>query len=252
MGKRKVSEKPCALVLGASKGLGLEIARQAKERDMIALAVARSVTGSYATMHEGWVGKRADITDPGAVVDILDLHREFDITHVFWVAGIPPKGTGVQGQKQSFMGHGREDVEAMFQTHLIGPINILRECMRRVWRTPIHLVTVASTSSYRLRENETLYCTVKAAKAHFTRNFAAELARDLPGSKTTLVNPGGMRTDFLKHTADVSNWMDPAVIAEIIWNRVGLQTSSFTEFNILRQPDGSPNIIEGPQTPEAP
>ncbi len=254
---RRATEKPCALILGASKGLGLEIASQARNHGMIAVAVSRSVSGSYATMHEGWVGRQADITDPTAVIDILELHATLPITHVFWVAGIPPRSRTSsrdgKSYKMNLMGSTYEDVEAMMRTHLIGPINIFRECMRRAWRTPIHFVTIASTSAYRMRENETLYCTVKAAKAHFTRNFARELVRDLsPQCKTLLVNPGGMRTDFLKDVADVSTWMDPAVVAKIIWDRVAAQTRSFEEINILRQDDGSPKVVDGPQAPETP
>lgn len=254
---RHATKTPCALILGASKGLGRAIAEETKRRGMIAVAVSRSIPSSFANMREGWVGCQADITDPSAIIDILNLHAQLPITHVFWVAGIPPRA--VQGRddgkfyKQKFMGSTTEDVNEMFQTHLIGPINIFRECMRRAWRTPIKFVTVASTSSYRMREDETLYCTAEAAKAHFTRNFARDLARHLSlECRTLLVNPGGMRTDFLKDTADVSNWMDPAEVAKIIWDRLAAQTRIFEEINILRQDDGSPNVIDGPQTPETP
>lgn len=251
------TDKPCALILGASKGLGLEIGREAQARGMVGVGVARSIFGSFATLHEGWVGRKADITDPSAIIDILELHQALPITHIFWVAGIPPRS--VKGRdddtlhKMNIMSSTSKDVDDMMQTHLIGPINIFRECMRRAWRKPIRFVTIASTSSYRLRENETLYCTVQAAKAHFTRNFARELHRDLSKEcKTLLVNPGGMRTDFLKGVADVSNWMDPAAVAKIIWDRLAAQTHFFEEINILRQDDGSPKVVDGPQVPESP
>lgn len=244
MPHRHATEKPCVLILGASKGLGLEIAKETVRRSMIAVCVSRSQPDTFAWADKDRVWRQADIADPAAAFDILKLHREFPITHVFWVAGIHRKGP--------IRDANYEDVGVMTRTHFTGPVNILRACFRNAWRSPIHLVTVASTSSYRMRENETLYCALKAAKAHFTRNFAAELARDLPGSRTLLVNPGGMRTDFLKGFADVSNWMDPAVVAKIIWDRVAAQTKIFEEINLLRQPDGSAKVVEGPQTPETP
>lgn len=240
----RVTETPCALILGASKGLGLEIAKETKHRSMVAVCVSRShKTSPLVEMHKGLFWYQADIVDPTAAIDILELHRTFPITHVFWVAGIH--------RKQRFDDASYDDVDVMTRTHFTGPVNILRKCIQQVWGGPIHLVTVASTSSYRMRENETLYCALKAAKAHFTRNFAAELARDLPGSKTLLVNPGGMRTGFVKGIDD-SKWMDPAVVAKIIWDRVAAQTKSYEEINILRQPDGSPQVVDGPQTPETP
>ncbi len=244
MPHRHATKKPCALILGASRGLGLELALETQRRGMISVEVSKSVSSTFATMSQGEVRRQADVADPTAVIDILELHRELPITHVFWVAGIH--------RKQKFFDATYDDVDVMTRTHFIGPVNILRECFQRAWRSPIHLVTIASTSSYRMRENETLYCALKAAKAHFTRNFAAELARDLPGSKTLLVNPGGMRTDFLKGVADVSNWMDPAAVAKIIWDRVAAQTKIYDEINILRQADGSPKVVDGPQTPETP
>lgn len=253
---RHATKTPCALILGASKGLGLQIGHEAVRRGMIAVGVSRSATSTFATMRDGWVWRKADLANPLAALDILELHAALPITHVFWVAGIPPRsvvGRDGASRKLNLMSSTNVDIEAMFRTHLIGPINIFQECMLRVWRTPIKFVTVASTSSYRMRENETLYCTVKAAKAHFTRNFARELARDLsPECRTLLVNPGGMRTDFLKDTADVSTWMDPADVAKIIWDRLDAQTRIFEEINILRQNDGSPKVVDGPQVPEIP
>lgn len=253
---KRATDKDCALILGASKGLGQAIAQETIRRGMIAVGVSRSTVSTFATMRDGWVGRKADLADPSAVIDILELHAALPITHIFWVAGIPPRSVqGRDGQvhKLNLMSSGADDVDAMFRTHLTGPINIFRECMRRAWRTPINFVTIASTSSYRLRENETLYCTVKAAKAHFTRNFSRELARDLsPECRTLLVNPGGMRTDFLKDSADVSKWMDPDAVAKIIWDRLAAQTHFFEEINILRQEDGSPKVVDGPQTPETP
>lgn len=104
-----------------------------------------------------------------------------------------------------------------------------------------------------MRENETLYCALKAAKAAFTRNFARELVRDLPGSKVTLVNPGGIKTDFFEGTnTDTSNFMRPSVVAKIIWDEIGIQEGPFKEIQIMRNDDGSPNVSYGSRASESP
>lgn len=252
---RQATKTPCALILGGTKGLGLAIGKEAVQRGMIAIAVGRSTVSTFATMNDGWIGLKADIGDPSAVIDILNLHAQLPITHVFWVAGIPPHTRRGRDDrklhKTNFMSTDSAEVDEMFRTHLLGPINIFRECMRRAWRSPIRFVTIASTSSYSVRDNETLYCTVQAAKAHFTRNLAYELARDLSKEcRTMLVNPGGMRTDFLNGVTDVSTWMDPTGVAKIIWDRVAAQANPYEEINILRQDDGSPNVVDGPQAPK--
>ena len=99
-----------------------------------------------------------------------------------------------------------------------------------------------------------MYCALKAAKAAFTRNFARELVRDLPGSKVTLINPGGLKTpNFWKNSGqDISKFMDPNEVAKIIWNEIERQEEPFKEVNILRKSDGGHNISYGPRIPEQP
>ncbi len=235
---------PHAFIIGASRGLGLSIGREAPKK-MCILGTARTAASAFKAQQEEWSWCTGDIADPTTVVEVLDAIRDLPITHIFWVAGIH--------RKQQFPTASYEDIDVMTRTHFTGPVNILRECIRRAPRNrPLHLITIASTSSYRVRDQETLYCALKAAKAHFTRNIARELARDIPGSKTLLVNPGGMNTDLLKGIADVSNWMSPAVVAKLIWDRVARQTKIYDEMNILRQDDGSPKVVNGPQLPEMP
>ena len=155
-----------------------------------------------------------------------------------------------------------EEVDRMIATNLSGPIKLLTRIHRLMKMArplaespgqPYHLVVVASTSSYRVRDNETVYCTVKAAQAHFARNFARELDRDLPGSKVTLVNPGGIKTNLFRHTGqDTGRFMDPEAVAQIIWETVLVQTAPFCELNIPRHDDGTPNPSTGQEKPESP
>mgnify|MGYP001611567019 CR=1 FL=1 len=168
-----------------------------------------------------------------------------DIKYFFCVAGIflrkPMKDVS------------KEERKAMIATHLDGPIEVLQQ-FHRHQKTPYHLVTIASTSSWRMRDNETLYCALKAAKAAFTRNFARELARDFPGSKTTLVNPGGLKTPNFWDASgqDISAFMEPDKVAKIIWDEVAGQTTNYKELQIIRNNDGSPKIEYGPKIPELP
>ncbi len=117
---------------------------------------------------------------------------------------------------------------------------------------PYHLITIASTSASKIRNNETLYCALEAAKAHGTRNVAGELVRDLPGSKTTLVHPGGMQNGFLaEHGKDVSNMMPTRAVAEIVWREALCQNGPYDEYTV-RNDNGTPVLIPGVPSPEAP
>jgi len=192
--------------------------------------------------------RRLDVSNPsGHWADVLIDADDPKLTHLFWVAGI--------FLKKPFAACLPEETEAMVRTHLLGPLEFLRHFHRGRLRSgaPYHLVVVASTSSYRMREHESVYCMVKAGKAHFTRQFSRELAKDLPGSKTLLVNPGGMKTDFLADAGiNTSMMMDPFAVSKVIWDSVDDQIEAFSELNILRSDKGEPLCSYGPKPPETP
>ena len=95
---------------------------------------------------------------------------------------------------------------------------------------------IASCSSWRLREQEAVYCGLSAAKATFARNMAADLARERPGSKVTLLNPGGIRTPFYyEQEEEGEGFIDQVWLAEYIWASVLNQRDTFSELQILRE-----------------
>lgn len=118
-------------------------------------------------------------------------------------------------------------------------------------------MVIASSSSWKLRTDQTIYTAVKAAQATFVRNLATEFQRDRPDSKILLVNPGGLKTPHFHKdfNYDIGQFLDPDLAAGIIWNKVVRQTSIFKEIQILRQKgdaaeEQAPIIIDGPVKPE--
>lgn len=233
-----------ALILGGTKGLGLALASEAHKNKTTPIICGRSA--SSVELREVFLSgaeyMEVDLTNEQSIEMIDDLQHE-RIDYFFWVAGI--------FLRKPVREMAAADRKLMIATHLDGPIDFLQRFHKRRSH-PYHLITIASTSSWRLRENESLYCAVKAGKAAFTRNFGKELIRDLPGSKVTLVNPGGMATpNFWQGSGqDTSNFMDPKKVAEIIWEKVLRQKKNFAEFQIFRNEDGSPQLKYGPRKPE--
>ena len=243
--------EPHALILGGTKGLGRSLAIEAIRRDIRPVVVGRSVEQCVQDEElRGALLVAGDIRDPDELVERLSAARALNAPrYVFWVAGI--------FQQRGITDSGYEDDQFLnlALTHFLGPRTFLREfTMRRRGALPYHLVTVSSTSSWRVRDNETDYSALQAAKAHWTRNFARELTRDLPGSKTTLVHPGGMKNpNFYAGTErDISGFMNPADVARIIWDRVTGQAQPFAEFQIIRNNDGSARVEEGSRAPASP
>lgn len=242
-----------ALILGGTKGLGLSLSWEAFNRGVQPIITGRSI----------YEGETRKSFPPNANYFVLDLCRsetidrtvghmtryyKYPVDYIFWVAGVFIRKPFTDTSPYNF--------EQMISTHLLGPLRFLENIHRLAINrgNPYHLVTIASTSSWRIRENEALYCALKAAKAAFTRNFTRELIRDLPGSKVTLVNPGGMKTpNFWQESGqDISKFMDPDIVAKIIWDEVQNQEVPFKEVQIMRNDNGSPNVSYGPRMSELP
>ena len=193
----------------------------------------------------------ADLSKSWSSVEIAMQCENRNITHVFWVAGYRSKKRLVDYQA--------DDLKHMIDTHLTGPIDTLRMLLRAALSdpakatTPIHLVVISSLSAVRLNPGSTLYSVVKAAQSAFAVNYAAELAEMLPGSKTTLVEPGRIASGFFRGSdRDTSNYMSAAAVAEMIWREMDGQTKLFDELLILKNKDGTPRLERGPVLPERP
>ncbi len=236
-----------SLILGGSKGLGLALADELAVYGFPPLIIARTDPHTDHTWLYG------DLTIPILWEGIAPVLSE--VQYVFWVAGA--------FLRKPLTDCTQDELRNMTSVHLSGAIDAITGIHRLMKLArplgaepgrPYHLVTICSTSSWRIRDNETIYCALKAAKAHFTRNFARELVRDLPGSKVTLVHPGGMKTEnFWRDTAqDITGFMDPRIVALEIMERAYSQKKVYDEYSIMRNDDGTPNVKEGIPTPESP
>jgi NAD(P)-dependent dehydrogenase (short-subunit alcohol dehydrogenase family) len=244
-----------SLIIGGTKGLGRALAIESFTRGIPPVVVGRSVRLARNDPElEGADFCEADLTDPDSFRNVV-LHFRSGISHLFWVAGI--------FLRKPLTECTQEEIVRMTQVHFLGPVQVLSAFhrMQKLQRQladdpglPYHLVTIASTSSWKMRDDETVYCALKAAKAHFTRNFARELLRDLPMSKVTLVNPGGIKTpEFWAGTGqDMSSYMEPKALARVIWDEVLLQAEPFREVNIPRDAEGNPVVESGSRAPESP
>lgn len=243
-----------SLILGGTKGLGKALAAQSLAMGFDTVVVGRSADRCDDPALRGARFVKADLSRHGDIT--ADDYRLWaESTHIFWVAGA--------FLRKPLTDCTSKELYRMTDLHFVGPVGVLAHIhrLKRIAQAasgrpgePYRLVTVASTSSWRVRDNETVYAALKAAKAHFARNFAREIVRDFPGSKATLVNPGGMRTPDFWHDSgqDIGSFMAPEAVASIIWERVRAQETPFDEYSVMRNADGSPQIREGAQMTESP
>lgn len=236
-----------ALLLGATKGLGLELAQEGMRRDVLPIIYGRSAEDPNTALD----------APAGSKLHSLDLHSissikqaampEAPVDYFFWVAGAFHKSPLEQTSPA--------DIDLLTDLHFRGPVHFLQRFLQHQ-SEPFHLVTIGSVSSWRLREDEAMYCGLKAAQAAFTRNFAVELTRDRPGSRVTLVNPGGLNvpTFWEKAPQDLRGFLDPATVAEFIWSILVARTEPYLEVQVMRRkpvvPGSAPVVEYGPRCPE--
>ncbi|AUA16915.1 SDR family NAD(P)-dependent oxidoreductase [Streptomyces sp. SID8382] len=234
-----------AAVIGGTHGLGRALALAARERGLRTVVYGRSAT--HLPDDEGLLPRFLDLCDPQSVRTVsVDVPQP---CYVLWVAGAFLKKPLVETTEC--------EVEQLTRLLFTGPVLFLRRLLART-AGPVHLITIASSSSWKRRERESLYCGLKAAQATLVRNLVPEMRAAHPENRITLINPGGLAVpDF--HTGldlDFGAMMDPGRVAEIVWDIATGQRQAFTEVQILRSrapgSEGTPEVSYGARAPQPP
>jgi NAD(P)-dependent dehydrogenase (short-subunit alcohol dehydrogenase family) len=218
-----------ALVVGASRGLGLGLAAELKSRGWNVVATARDAAGDkrlrdLATTPGGALRiERVDIADHGSIIALrrrLD-DQMFDL--VFINAGISVRRDAEDAND--------EDVATLFLTNAVAPLRVARAFLDRV-RESYGIVAFMSSGLGSVADNNhgysELYSASKAALNSLTRSFAAKL-----GSRriTVLaVTPGWVRTDMGGAGAPLSVEESVRGIVDILEKRAGTGRHAFVDY----------------------
>lgn len=214
-----------ATIVTATRGIGMSLAKQAEK-----LGMKKETFGICCDE----IGVSANL--PAEEVDhCIDIGSAYNLDEVeFKPSRFLIWSTGVF-LKKSFGAMTDKNFDHLSDLHYGVPLKLLSRFHRQT-KEPYHLLVVASCSSWRLREDEAVYCGLSAAKATFARNFAGDLIRERPGSKVTLINPGGIRTPFYDELDEEGEgFIDQAWFSDYLWSTVLRQTTPFEELQVLRQ-----------------
>ncbi|NQV90313.1 SDR family oxidoreductase [Candidatus Uhrbacteria bacterium] len=204
-----------AIILGGTSGLGREIAKRLLSMKIRPIIMGRSVLRCQNDSElDGCAFVHVDLTKvnqwaPNVLHGIM--RHGPPVTQVYWVAGVV--------QHKPFHQLLPDEMNELLTTHVSGPMVVLNHIYNELVEAgrPIKLITIASTSTFRFRSAEELYCPAKAFKANWAVQMMGRLQEDLPGSTSTLIMPGGMKTPFwLGEEVDISAFMDPGIIAGIV------------------------------------
>lgn len=188
-----MAEARWALVVGASRGLGLGLAAELQRRGWNVVATVRDEAGRHQLQDLGGAVEveSLDINDDAGIAALrrrLD-DRVFDI--VFVNAGISPP------ERRDAVHASRDEAAHVLLTNAVAPIRVARAFLDRVREGRGVIAFMSSglgsvankTDSY-----SELYSASKAALNSLSRSFAASLA----GKRVTVlaIAPGWVRTDM--------------------------------------------------------
>lgn len=223
------------LVTGASRGLGLEIARAALAAGKTVVATARSkarVTDALGADGDTLLALDLDITD----ADAAGRAAQHAVDR-FGALDVLVNNAG-QGQLGWFETISEDHVRRQFETNVFGTMNVARAVAphMRARRSGM-IVTISSVSGLVSNAGGSIYSASKFAIEGWMEGFAEEL---LPlGIRSLVVEPGMLRTDFLDDTSAAHGDIAIADYAEAV-----SQFRSFIAGANHNQP-GDPQALAG-------
>ncbi len=176
------------LIIGASRGIGLELVRQYRETEARVIATARDAAGLARLKDEGAEPLRLDVADPASV---SGLARQLDgekLDVALYVAGVMDRASATSPPT-------REAFDRVMHANVLGAMQVIPQVMPGV-QAAGGVFGVLSSSMSLIGSvpagNAWLYRVSKAAL-----NMAVVSARfDYPGALMVALDPGWVQTDM--------------------------------------------------------
>jgi NAD(P)-dependent dehydrogenase (short-subunit alcohol dehydrogenase family) len=180
------------LITGASRGLGMEMAKAALAGGDKVVATGRDPQQVAAAIgeHRNLLVHQLDVTDDASIVDAVNAA----VAH-FGGIDVLVNNAGY-GHLGFFEETTAADVRAQFDSNVFGLMQVTRAVLpvMRAARSGL-IVNLSSLAGMRGSAFSSLYCASKFAVEGFSEALAEELAPF--GIRVTIVSPGPFRTDFL-------------------------------------------------------
>ena len=214
-----------ALIIGASRGLGLGLVQELTRRGWQVTATTRSPDAEPAVRRAGAVAvDQIDIDDSAAVdalVHRLEGHR-FDL--VFLNAGV------IGPEHRSVDQVTREEIGQLMQTNAISPIRLAYRLLPLITPggTLAFMTSILGSVGGNTTGGTVLYRASKAALNSLTRSLVA----DLKGADITVlsVHPGWVRTDMGGPNATLDIATSVRGVVDQVEQRAGTGAHAFIDY----------------------
>jgi short-subunit dehydrogenase len=202
--RKSPDEKSVALITGASRGIGLELAKECAKHghDVVLVARRQDALEAAAGLIEGKYGVRAivvpaDLSDAAAPSEISAamIEQQIEVHMLINNAGFGLGGEFLETNIEREMEMIQVNATALTQlTKLFAPPMVRRRSGR--------IMNVASTAAFQPGPLMAVYYATKAYVLSFSEAIAEELRNT--GVTVTALCPGATATDFAE-TAQISN-----------------------------------------------
>jgi NAD(P)-dependent dehydrogenase (short-subunit alcohol dehydrogenase family) len=200
-----------AVVTGASKGIGLAVARTLLEEGARVVATSRNRSEELDALGPDLVHVPADLMDPGAPADVIartiDTFGGLDI--LVNNAGGPPPGTSLP--RFGFLELGDDDWRDMLEFNLLSAVRACRVAIPAMLeRGGGAIVNISSVHGRQPSAVNVDYGAAKAAMINLTKALSEEFGPE--GIRVNGVCPGPVRTPW---------WTDEGGAADILASHTG-------------------------------
>lgn len=212
-------KKEILIITGGCSGLGLEIVKQAINKDIFVCNIARNKTKMeelnqiFKDNYKGFIG---NITDANFVINtIKEISKLGNIGYLINCA-----------EKACFKSptqYNNEDIETSL-SGLKGMILCSTETLKATNEQNLKIVNIMSSAALKGNKGEAVYCATKWGERGYTESLKAEYKGTTV--KVIGVYPGGMNTEFWEESRDYvskeksNTFMNPKDVATVILDNI--------------------------------
>jgi NAD(P)-dependent dehydrogenase (short-subunit alcohol dehydrogenase family) len=200
----------CAIVTGASGGIGAAIAKAMLERGYRVISLALETPG---WSHPRLISHTVDLFDTRATEAVAaEIASEYRVTHIVHNAGII-RPNPIEEAKPA-------DIAALAQLHLAAPLTLLGPALPRMKENGFGRVVLISSRAALGAVGRTAYSATKAGLIGMGRTWALELAPF--GITVNMVAPGPIQgTQMFHEIIPAGSEREAALAAAIPARRLG-------------------------------
>jgi NAD(P)-dependent dehydrogenase (short-subunit alcohol dehydrogenase family) len=176
------------LVIGASRGIGLEFVRQYREHWDRVIATARDDAGLQRITDLGATALRVDVADPASVSGLAWQLEGEKIDVALYVAGVYSTADATAPPT-------REAFDQLMHTNVLGAMQAIPQIAPKVEATGGKFVFITSEMGYIAGTDSSFGWAYKVSKAALNMAVAAA-QHDYPGATMVAISPGWVRTEM--------------------------------------------------------